>query len=84
MPTSALAGTRIRERRLSLGLKQGAVADLAGISASYLNLIEHNRRNVTPEVLTRLACARGVDRQATSAKRARVGVRVSRMTGGRL
>lgn len=64
VPTSALAGTRIRERRLSLGLKQGAVADLAGISASYLNLIEHNRRNVTPEVLTRLADALGVDRQA--------------------
>lgn len=64
MTVSALTGTRVRERRLSLGLRQGQVAAEAGISASYLNLIEHNRRNVTPDVLVRLADALGVDRQA--------------------
>jgi len=64
MTVSALTGTRIRERRLSLGLRQGQVAAEAGISASYLNLIEHNRRNVTPDVLLRLADALEVDRQA--------------------
>ena len=64
MTVSALTGTRVRERRLSLGLRQGLVAAEAGISASYLNLIEHNRRNVTPDVLDRLAAALGVNRQA--------------------
>ncbi|MEZ5797392.1 MAG: short-chain fatty acyl-CoA regulator family protein [Paracoccaceae bacterium] len=63
MPTTALAGTRLRERRLVLGLKQGQVAADAGISASYLNLIEHNRRKVTPDILERLAAALGVDVQ---------------------
>ncbi|MGA0542989.1 helix-turn-helix domain-containing protein [Neotabrizicola sp. VNH66] len=56
MPT-ALIGARLRERRLAAGLRQAEVAAAAGISASYLNLIEHNRRNVTPEVLERLAMA---------------------------
>ncbi len=57
---AALTGARLRERRQALGLRQAVVAGMAGISASYLNLIEHNRRNVTPEVLERLAGALGV------------------------
>lgn len=56
-----LAGTHIRERRLALGLRQAEVAEGAGISASYLNLIEHNRRKVKGEVLNRLAKVLGVD-----------------------
>ena len=64
MPTTALTGTRLREKRLSLGLKQGDVAAGAEMSPSYLNLIEHNRRKVTPSVLVRLAGALGVDPQA--------------------
>lgn len=52
---SALAGTRIRERRRHLNLKQSALAEAAGISASYLNLIEHNRRTVSGRVLVALA-----------------------------
>jgi len=51
----ALAGTRIRERRRQLDLKQSALAKAAGISASYLNLIEHNRRTVSGKVLASLA-----------------------------
>lgn len=50
-----LTGTRLRERRITLGLRQGHVAAGAGISASYLNLIEHNRRSVAGDVLVRLA-----------------------------
>lgn len=61
MPMTALTGSRLRERRLALGLRQGQVAQAAGISASYLNLIEHNRRAVGAAVLGRLADALGAD-----------------------
>lgn len=55
MSLSALTGSRLRARRVALGLKQGDVAQGAGVSASYLNLIEHNRRRVPDTVLARLA-----------------------------
>ncbi|MEZ8097508.1 MAG: helix-turn-helix transcriptional regulator, partial [Amylibacter sp.] len=42
----ALLGTRIRENRKALRLSQKDLAHAAGISASYLNLIEHNRRRI--------------------------------------
>lgn len=61
MPRVALTGTRVRERRLALGLRQADLARAAGISASYLNLIEHNRRRVGPALLPVLAEALGVD-----------------------
>ncbi len=64
MPLSALTGTKLRDLRLAQGLKQADAAARAGISASYLNLIEHNRRKVTPEVLERLADALAIDRAA--------------------
>lgn len=66
MANAALAGTRLRERRQAAGLKQGTLAARAGISPSYLNLIEHNRRKVTPDILLRLAEALGVDPQVLS------------------
>jgi transcriptional regulator with XRE-family HTH domain len=66
MPLSALTGTRLRERRLAAGLRQADVAAAAGISASYLNLIEHNRRRVAGDVLARLAGALGLDLLAFS------------------
>lgn len=59
--TTVLAGTQIRDRRIALGLKQAEVADFAGISASYLNLIEHNRRKVKGDVLEKLALVLGVE-----------------------
>jgi len=62
MPLSALSGTKLRERRIAGGLRQAEVALRAGISASYLNLIEHNRRKVTPDVMERLAEVLGIDR----------------------
>ena len=56
-----LIGTRIRERRLSLGRRQTEVARRAEISATYLTLIEHNRRPVGDALLTRLAEALEID-----------------------
>jgi len=52
-----LLGSRIRARREVLGLKQRDVAARAGISASYLNLIEHNRRGIAGKVLIDIAAA---------------------------
>ncbi len=52
---TVLAGARVRERRLALGLRQADVARSVGISGSYLNLIEHDRRRVGGDVLDRLA-----------------------------
>ncbi len=57
MPLSALTGTRLRERRQSLGLRQADLAARVGVSASYLNLIEHNRRRIADDLLERLAVA---------------------------
>ena len=51
----------MRERRLLVGLKQADLARAAGISPAYLNLIEHNRRRVGPELLATLAAVLGVD-----------------------
>ncbi|WP_342588762.1 helix-turn-helix domain-containing protein [Roseovarius aestuariivivens] len=50
-----MIGTRIRQRRVSSGLRQAELAKLAGISASYLNLIEHNRRRIGGKTLTQIA-----------------------------
>ncbi|MDU8946568.1 helix-turn-helix domain-containing protein [Ovoidimarina sediminis] len=56
-----LTGSRIRERRLDLGLRQAALAEACGISASYLNLIEHNRRRIGGKLLNNLAAALEVE-----------------------
>ena len=56
-----LTGSRIRDRRLLIGMKQSALADAAGISPSYLNLIEHNRRRIGGKLLIELARALGVE-----------------------
>lgn len=60
MPATALTGSRIREQRTQQGVRQADLALRAGISASYLNLIEHNRRRVAGDVLARLAQALGL------------------------
>ena len=64
MPRSIPTGSRIRERRLALGRKQTVVAGTVGISPSYLNLIEHNRRAIGGSLLSRLATALETDRAA--------------------
>lgn len=55
MARSALTGTRIRERRMARGMRQADLARILGVSAAYLNLIEHNRRRVGPALLSRIA-----------------------------
>jgi transcriptional regulator with XRE-family HTH domain len=57
----ALTGTRIRERRMLLGLTQADCARRAGVSPAYLNLIEHNRRPVGADLLEKLAATLGVE-----------------------
>lgn len=58
MPRS-LSGSRIRETRRRAGITQAALARQAGISPSYLNLIEHNRRGIGGAVLNAIAEALG-------------------------
>jgi len=57
----SLTGTRIRERRTALGLRQSDLAGAVGISASYLNLIEHNKRRIGGKLLLDLARALKVE-----------------------
>lgn len=55
MPREGLTGSRIRERRSVAGLRQADLARALGISASYLNLIEHNRRRIGGKLLLDIA-----------------------------
>ena len=50
-----LIGRTVRRLRLERGLTQQALAVRLGISASYLNLIEHDQRGVTASLLIKLA-----------------------------
>lgn len=61
MQQRLLVGSRIRERRLFVGMRQADLARAAGISATYLNLIEHNRRRIGGKLLGDLARLLGVD-----------------------
>ena len=54
-------GVRIRRLREERGLTQRALAKMMGISPSYVNQLESNRRPVTASVLLKLANALGVD-----------------------
>ena len=59
MSRSTLTGSRIRERRQVLRMKQSDLASHAGISASYLNLIEHNRRRIGGKLLVATEMVQG-------------------------
>lgn len=48
-------GERIRENRKARGLTQAALAGEAGISTSYLNLIENDKRMIGGAILKRIA-----------------------------
>lgn len=48
-------GFRISNRRKSLKISQAALARLVGISPSYLNLIENNKRDIGGALLNRVA-----------------------------
>lgn len=56
-----LLGTKIRESRRSKKITQVSLAQQTGISASYLNLIEHNRRGIGGKTLLALAKALDID-----------------------
>lgn len=66
MSRQAPIGHRIRGRRKDIGLTQNALAKAAGISPSYLNLIEHNRRAIGGGLLLRLASALEIQPHALS------------------
>ncbi len=53
----SIVGTRIRRRRNHLGISQSALARTIGISPSYMNLIEWNKRQVADDLLNRIADA---------------------------
>lgn len=61
MRTSALddsiLGARIRQRRRDLGVTQTELARRIGVSPSYLNLIEWNKRRIAGALLRRIADA---------------------------
>ncbi|WP_037310512.1 helix-turn-helix transcriptional regulator [Ruegeria halocynthiae] len=61
MMRDTLTGSRIRERRQIAGLRQAELARRVGISASYLNLIEHNRRRIGGKLLVNIAAALTVE-----------------------
>lgn len=54
-------GERIRERRRGRALTQAALAREAGISASYLNLIENDKRMIGGALLKRIAAVLGAE-----------------------
>ncbi|RVT91952.1 XRE family transcriptional regulator [Rhodovarius crocodyli] len=56
-----LIGRVVRRLRTEQGVAQQALAARLGISASYLNLIEHDQRAVTAAILIKLTEALGVD-----------------------
>lgn len=60
----APVGQRIRKRRQELGRSQLDLARAVGISASYLNLIEHNKRTIGGSLANRIALAIGLDSRA--------------------
>src|SRR5918997_744906 len=67
----ALIGRTVRRLRMDKGLAQQALAARLGISASYLNLIEHDQRAVTATLLIKLTEALQVDLAGLSGARER-------------
>jgi transcriptional regulator with XRE-family HTH domain len=72
-------GARVRALRLRAGLTQAALARQLGVSASYLNLIERDRRPLPAELLLRLAQALDVDLRAFAAGGEGAQVHVERL-----
>ncbi|MFK7877005.1 MAG: helix-turn-helix domain-containing protein [Paracoccaceae bacterium] len=61
MEHSTQVGSRIRARREVAGLRQSDLARKVGISGSYLNLIEHNRRRIGGKLLIQIAKSLAVE-----------------------
>jgi len=54
-------GIQIRRKRLAIGLSQAALARAVGISPTYLNLIENNKRAIGGRLLLRIGERLGLD-----------------------
>jgi hypothetical protein len=67
MADPAKLGAKIRSLRRREGLSQIQLAERLAISASYLNLIEHNRRPLSAALLIKLAQLFSVDLQSFAA-----------------
>ncbi len=63
-----LLGFKIRERRKELGLTQAGLAKTIGISPSYLNLIEANKRTIAGALLNRIAGELDLDAETLAGK----------------
>ncbi|MEM0989050.1 MAG: helix-turn-helix domain-containing protein [Pseudomonadota bacterium] len=74
-------GARIRDRRRDLGLTQAELARRVGISASYLNLIERNKRRIGGALLQRTASELGVHQEALDGEEERRLVRALQQLG---
>lgn len=59
--TAPQIGGKVRRLRRQRRVAQNDVAEAIGISASYLNLIEHNRRNITVPLLFKIAGYFGIE-----------------------
>src|SRR5690606_22369656 len=59
-------GARIKRKRIAAGLSQAALAQALGISASYLNLIENNKRAIGGTLLLRIGDRLGIDLETLS------------------
>jgi len=64
--SKTLIGKTIRRLRLEQGFTQQGFAQKLGISTSYLNLVEHDQRNVTASLLFKLTDILQVDLAALS------------------
>jgi predicted transcriptional regulator/transcriptional regulator with XRE-family HTH domain len=60
-------GPRLRTARKKKGITQSKLASLIGISVSYLNLIEHDKRNAGPALVSKLTRALNIDLDTLSA-----------------
>ena len=61
-------GSRIRSLRMERGVRQAELAASLGISASYLNLIEHDRRRIGDDMLGDIAKSLGVEPSALASE----------------
>lgn len=66
MAKNPAMGNKLRNLRKDHGLTQIELASRMGISASYLNLIEHNQRNLTVPLLLRISEILNISLQAFS------------------
>ena len=55
MAKTPIMGNKLRSLRKDRGISQVELATKLGISASYLNLIEHNQRNLTVSLLLKIS-----------------------------